>query len=64
MTSSFGVARLKSGAGNLSELIELDGFALSTSKRNGRNRVTLWREKLGQKTENNEPSGVVAGNRT
>jgi len=42
ITSSFGVASLKSGAGDLSELIESADFALYTSKQEGRNRVTLW----------------------
>ena len=42
ITSSFGVASLKSGAYDLSELIELADFALYTSKQHGRNRVTLW----------------------
>lgn len=42
ITSSFGIASLKSGAGDLSELIELADFALYTSKQRGRNRVTLW----------------------
>ena len=64
ITSSFGVSSLKSGADNLSELIELADFALYTSKRGGRNRSTLWSEKLGQETVKNEPSGAVAGNRT
>ena len=42
VTSSFGVASLKSGAEDLSELIEAADFALYTSKQNGRDRVTLW----------------------
>lgn len=42
ITSSFGVASLISGAGDLSELIESADFALYTSKQQGRNRVTLW----------------------
>lgn len=42
ITSSFGIASLKSGAEDLSELIESADFALYTSKQNGRNRVTLW----------------------
>ena len=42
ITSSFGVATLKSGAEVLSELIESADLALYTSKQQGRNRVTLW----------------------
>lgn len=49
ITSSFGVASLKSGACDLAELIELADFALYTSKQHGRNRVTLWQAKgLGE----------------
>jgi diguanylate cyclase (GGDEF)-like protein len=47
ITSSFGVVGMRSGAEHLSELIELADFALYTSKRTGRNRVTLWDESLG-----------------
>ena len=64
VTSSFGVVSLKSGADNLSKLIELADFALYTSKRNGRNQTTLWSEKLGQEAGPNVPSGAVAGNRS
>ncbi|MFO7541978.1 MAG: GGDEF domain-containing protein [Thiobacillus sp.] len=51
VTGSFGVASLKSGADNLSELIELSDFALYASKRNGRNRVTLWQDNIEQHPE-------------
>lgn len=47
ITSSFGVAGMHSNAESLSELIELADFALYHSKRNGRNRVTLWSDTLG-----------------
>jgi len=60
VTSSLGVASLKSGVDNLSELIELSDFALYASKRGGRNRVTLWTENLGQQQENCEPEAAVA----
>lgn len=63
ITSSFGVACLKSGAETLSELIELADFALYTSKRNGRNRATLWNEHLGQDSEASvSPSVTASGN--
>ncbi|MEQ1661569.1 MAG: diguanylate cyclase [Thiobacillus sp.] len=42
ISSSFGVATLKSGADSLPELIELADFALYHAKRGGRNRVSLW----------------------
>ena len=61
ITCSFGVTSLKTGAESLSELIEIADFALYTSKRNGRNRVTLQSTNLGQETESNEPPGAVAG---
>jgi diguanylate cyclase (GGDEF)-like protein/PAS domain S-box-containing protein len=59
-TSSFGVASLKSGVETLSELIELSDFALYASKREGRNRVTLWTDGLGQEAQEGEPSGAAA----
>jgi diguanylate cyclase (GGDEF)-like protein/PAS domain S-box-containing protein len=63
LTSSFGVASLKSGAENLSELIELADFALYTSKRNGRNQVTLWNEELGKETESSASMDAASQNR-
>jgi diguanylate cyclase (GGDEF)-like protein len=62
ITCSFGVTSLRSGAETLPELIELADFALYASKRSGRNRVTLWTEVLGQKSENPLAS-MAAGNR-
>jgi diguanylate cyclase (GGDEF)-like protein/PAS domain S-box-containing protein len=46
LTSSFGVASFTPELVNLNELIELSDYALYVSKRNGRNRVTLWAENL------------------
>jgi diguanylate cyclase (GGDEF)-like protein/PAS domain S-box-containing protein len=62
ITSSFGIASLKSGAENLSELIELADFALYTSKRNGRNRVTLWSEGVGAEIKSESQAGAATGN--
>ncbi|MEQ1592677.1 MAG: diguanylate cyclase [Thiobacillaceae bacterium] len=50
VTGSFGVSSLRSGADSLSELIELADFALYHAKRNGRNRVSVWNDKLDQTT--------------
>lgn len=44
ITCSLGVASLKSGAENLSELIELADFALYAAKRGGRNQAVLRNE--------------------
>lgn len=63
ITSSFGVASLKSHAENLTELIELSDFALYHAKRNGRNRVSLWSDKLGQSEADIASLGTVAANR-
>ena len=65
-TCSFGLASLKPGVANFSELIELSDFALYTSKREGRNRVTLWHETAQQDNtaaSQAPPSGALAGNR-
>jgi diguanylate cyclase (GGDEF)-like protein/PAS domain S-box-containing protein len=59
VTGSVGVASLKSGAESVSELIELADFALYHSKRNGRNRVTLWSENMAEETDNSTPPGVA-----
>jgi diguanylate cyclase (GGDEF)-like protein/PAS domain S-box-containing protein len=61
ITASFGIASLKSGAEDLSELIELADFALYTSKRNGRNQVTVWSEDLGADSEATSQTGTATG---
>jgi len=60
ITSSFGVASLKSGVASLSELIEQSDFALYASKRGGRNRVTLWTNDLNLETEVSGLTGAIA----
>lgn len=44
ITMSFGVASLRDGANNLSELIEQADGALYKSKESGRNCVTVWKQ--------------------
>ncbi|MDS4077205.1 MAG: diguanylate cyclase [Candidatus Accumulibacter sp.] len=45
ITSSFGLASITDGAPNIEQLIEQADDALYDSKKNGRNRVTLWQPK-------------------
>jgi len=56
LTSSFGVASSTPELAKLNELIELSDYALYVSKRNGRNRVTLWAENLS--TESADPKSI------
>lgn len=46
ITSSFGLASIRQGAINVSALIDLADEALYHSKKSGRNRVTIWSEKM------------------
>lgn len=62
VTSSFGIASLKTGVDNLAELIELADFALYTSKRNGRNRVSLWSEHIGLESDTPSQANTAAVN--
>jgi diguanylate cyclase (GGDEF)-like protein/PAS domain S-box-containing protein len=62
ITSSFGVASLKSNAETLTELIELSDFALYQAKRSGRNRVSLWNDKRDQGVADIASLGTAAAN--